>query len=246
MTRTEHPLAAPRGQVDRVAWYVEKRRTKHSLTTNVARMNELAPKERAREAPKYKGQLSYQGHYWFAGVEHLVWHESMAEYASLMLLDHLRSVHSVVAQPFLIRFADGTTHIPDYLLDDTDGQRILVDVHMTALTSEADERKFASTRRICNELGWEYILMDQLPDVVAWNLEMISRYRHPMFEPDDSIRHHIFAAVDEASTFGGVRRKLQTAKPGEHIPALMRLMWNRELIFDAERPFTDNTLISIV
>lgn len=236
---------AARGEV-RVAWFDASKRAHHARASNAARMNQMAPGRRARKAPKYKGQLSYQGHYWFAGIERLVWHESMAEYAGLMLIDHMRSVRSVVAQPFVVRFADGTTHIPDYLVDNADRTRTVVDVHLRSLTSEEDEKKFAATQNLCDALGWEYLLLDRLLDVPAWNLETMARYRHPMFEPGADVRDRILASADATPEFGRLRRSLETGKVGELVPSIMHLMWRRELIFDIEKPFTDTTIISPV
>lgn len=233
------------GGETRVAWFDASKRTHHTRASNASRMNQMAPGRRARKAPKYKGQLSYQGHYWFAGVESLVWHESMAEYTGLMLLDHMRSVRKVVAQPFVVRFVDGSTHIPDYLVDNVNGMRTVVDVHLRTLTSEEDEKKFAATKELCDALGWEYLLMDRLPDIPAWNLEMMARYRHPMFTPDADVRDRVLEAVDATHEYGRLRRSLETGKVGELVPAVMHMLWRRELIFDIELPFTDATRINL-
>ncbi|WP_241794536.1 TnsA-like heteromeric transposase endonuclease subunit [Microbacterium sp. C5A9] len=231
--------------MDRISW----RDAKGVHTTRVSnehRLNELMPEGRARIAPKYKGQLNYQGHYWFEGVRGMVWHESMAEYSWLMMFDHMRAVRAVSAQPFVLGFADGTTHVPDYLMRTADGSRIVLDVHLQSMTSERDRQAFASTQRVCNELGWEYVLVDQLPDVTAWNLEMVSRYRHPMFKPSSDVRARILRSACNAPRYGALRRALETDKPGEHVPALMHLMWHRELLIDLDAVFTDNSAVTAV
>ncbi|MFK0402000.1 TnsA-like heteromeric transposase endonuclease subunit [Microbacterium sp. NPDC090225] len=246
MSKLKGSIARGGDGVERIAWYGAKERPQHTRVSNVQRLYEMAPTRRARKAPKYTGQLSYQGHYWFAGVQQLIWHESMLEHTGLMLIDHLREVRSVTAQPFLIQFADGTTHVPDYLVLGRDGTRSIFDMHLRALTSEADERAFAATERVCDSLGWEHIVMDQLADVTAWNLEMLARYRHPMFEPDVDVQDKILALARETRRFGDLRRALATDKPGELIPAITHLMWRRELVFDIEKPFTDLTLITAI
>lgn len=168
----------------------------------------------------------------------------MAEYAALLLMDHLRPIRTVADQPFLMGFADGTTHVPDYLMEDTDGRWIVIDVHPVQLTNEAHAQSFAATQRICDELGWEYLLYDQLDSVVIWNLEVMGRYRHPMFQPAAAIRELILASASECRTFGQLRSALTTAKPGERVPGMMHLFWAGDLTFDLFTPLNDDSIIA--
>lgn len=233
-----------RGETNRISW-TDRKGVHTTRVSNAHRLNEVMPTKRARRAPKYKGQLSFQGHYWFTGAGAMVWHESMAEYSWLMMFDYMRSIQEISAQPFVIGFADGTSHIPDYLMRDSFGHSTVVDVHPDALTSERDLEVFAATRHVCDSLGWEYVVVDQMPDVTAWNLEMISRYRHPMFEPDTRTRRRILRLASSIPRFGDLRQKLVTDKPGELVPALMHLFWSRDLLVNLEPPFTDDTTIVV-
>lgn len=211
-------VSAPTGSVARVrfAWFDEHGQIRRAHIGEINRLHDASPGFAVRRAPKYKGQLSYQGHYWFAGVQALVWHESMAEYATLMLLDHSRTVHNVFTQPLVLFFPDGTRHTPDYLMDDGGGQRVVVDVHIESMTKDADREKFELTRLACNALGWEYLLFDELPEVVVWNLEMIARYRHPRYAPSNQQRGWLMANVQRHLRFEAVRLAIGTERVGEH------------------------------
>ena len=243
MTQTTTPKRAV-GDVDRISW-TDRKGVHTARVSNAGRLNEVMPTKRARKTPKYKGQVSFQGHYWFTGVGAMVWHESMAEYSWLMMFDYMRSIRAISSQPFVIGFADGTSHVPDYLMRDSFGHSAVVDVHPEALTTERDIQAFSATRRVCDRLGWEYIVVDQMPDVTAWNLEMISRYRHPMFDPDTATREQILRLASSSGRFGELRQKLVTDKPGELVPALMHLLWSRDLLVNLEQPFTEHSTIVI-
>lgn len=228
----------------RISWW-DKNGLQTARANNVQRLNDATPSKRAREAPKYKGQLSFQGRYWFEALGKLVWHESMAEYSWLMMLDHERPVQAVREQPFIIAFEDGTTHIPDYLAMANHGARSLHDIHPEGLMTARDVRVFAATQRMCDVLGWGYEVRDQMPDITFWNLEMLARYRHPMFAPTSSVKQRILRTATRTPLFGDLRRALATDKPGELLPALTHLMWRRELHIDLERPFTDHSVVTV-
>lgn len=92
---------------DRIQWFDRKLNT-HTIRANdpVTALS-VSPGERTRKPGKFKGQRPYQGHYWCAGARTSVFHESMAEYAGMMLIDHLYDVVEVYAQPMLMTFFDG-------------------------------------------------------------------------------------------------------------------------------------------
>jgi hypothetical protein len=226
---------------ERVEWLDSRERTLSILAIDPTRAAEVQPTGRVREPNKYHGQRSYQGHYWCAGTRDLVFHESMVEYGAMMLLDHLHELTTVHAQPMLLSFADGTVHYPDYLLGVAGEARLLVDVHVSSLTTDEDRHKFELTRQMCQRLGWGYELLNELSQATFWNLEMLARYRHHRFEPPAGLRDRIKTSAATARTFAECRAELRTQKPGEHMPGLFHMMWNRELVFDLTEPFTDRT-----
>ena len=236
-------VEVPVSAVDRFAWFGSGGRPQHCRASNVSHLFASFPNRPVRKAFKYRGQLNFHGHYWFEKVQRHVWHESMAEYAVLMLLDHMLDVQAVAEQPFRIAFRDGLSHVPDYLLELPSGQWVVVDVHMDEFMTEADQERLDETQRVCDELGWQYLRFGSLAQVKIWNLEMLARYRHRMFEPSAQLRAEILRAVRRHRTFGQLRLALATNKPGERIPAITHLMWTRVILFDLDAPFDDSSVI---
>ena len=226
---------------DRIQWFDAKLFTHTIRANDPATALSVTPGERTRKPGKWVGQRPYQGHYWCAGARKSVFHESMAEYAGMMLIDHLYDIVKVYAQPMLMTFADGTFHYPDYLAVEASGVRHLVDVHPKGLTKPEHELAFANTARVCEVLGWRFTLIDQLSDIVRMNLEMMGRYRHHRYTPTLAVEEHILRTAKTNESFGTLRRALMTDKPGELMPALFHLMWRRELTFDLTRAFTEHT-----
>lgn len=243
MTKYSGIKKSPGDGFDRIQW-LDAKSAKRTIRANdpIAALD-VVPGERTRRPGKYKGQRAYQGHYWCAGTQTMVFHESMAEFTGLMLIDHLHNIITVAAQPMLITFADGTFHYPDYLAVEADATRLLVDVHPKSLTTEAHERAFEATRLMCERLGWRYLLIDQLSRVVRWNLEMLARFHHPRFEPAADLRANILRLSSEHPVFGELLDALRTDKPGENVPALIHLLWQRELRIDLTMPITRQTAI---
>ncbi len=227
---------------DRIEWLDEGKQLLHVQALSPDHVRDIKPGRLARIPPKFKGQSNYHGKY-FASFGAHVFHESMNEFTGLMLIDHLRDVVAVAPQPMLITFANGRTHVPDFLANVRNGRRVLVDVHEARSTTEADEELFALTREMCARVGWDYEIIDRLHDIARWNLEWMNRYHHPRYAPSDDVRSRILALADRARTFGELRKALTTERPGEHIPALAHLMWRREVLFGLSSPLDDATSV---
>lgn len=244
--RPKSKLKRSRGDgYERIEWLDARGRTQALRDIDAAAALAIQPNERVRTIPKWQGQRSYQGHYWCAGTQSLVFHESMVEYAALMLLDHLHDITAVHAQPMLLCFDDddNTIHYPDYMVETAHRGRMLIDAHVRSLTTDADRNKFDLTRDMCSRLGWGYELLFEMTQVTFWNLEMLARYRHPRYNPTAAVRERIRISAAAEGSFGGLRRALRTDKPGEHMPAFFNMMWGRELTFDLTAPFTDDSVI---
>lgn len=230
---------------DRIAWMDSSRRT-HSVRPIDARsVEEVRPRATARLAGKWHGQRAFQGNYWVAGTQTMVWHESMSEFTALLMLDYMVDIAHVTAQPMLLSFADGSNHTPDYFVEVRTGERILVDVHHTSMMTEAVAKSFALTNQLCDRVGWKYEVMDRFTDLTRWSLEMMARYNHPRYAPDEDTRARILKLASKHPTFGGLRAALRTERPGEHLPAVYHLMWQRAIRFDLNRPFDDRTTLTV-
>lgn len=226
---------------DRIQWFDAKLNTHTIRADDPTTALTVAPGERTRKPGKWKGQRPYQGHYWCAGARTSVFHESMTEYAGMMLIDHLYDIVEVHAQPMLMTFFDGRYFYPDFLAIEASGIRHMVEVHPKALMKPEDEVKFAHAARVCEVLGWRFTLIDQLSDIVRMNLEMMGRYRHHRYKPTAAVEEHILRAAKKNASFGALHLALKTDKPGELAPYLFHLMWQRELTFDLTQAFTEHT-----
>lgn len=227
--------------LDRIEWLDEKGRTRAIRPSGARTAEEVVPGARVRRPGKFRGQRSYQGHYWCAGSGSMVFHESMMEFTAVMLLDHRFDVRGIAAQPMLITFEDGTWHYPDFLVTEIHASRLLVDVHPKSRTTKEDEHKHRLTGEMCERIGWRYLVIDDFTEVMQWNLAMLCRYHHPRFAPDKKTRSRIEDLVSAGPAFDDVRRALMTEKPGEHLPALFHMMWRREVLFDLAQRFTEWT-----
>lgn len=239
MTKTKGIRKTSGDGQDRIEWLDERKSLFRVRPLSPDHVRGINPGRLARIPPRFKGQSNYHGRYYFASLGIHVEHESMNEFTGLMLIDHLHSVTAVAAQPMLVTFASGRNHVPDFLVTLAEGRRLLIDVHESRSTTEADAELFELTRRMCVRVGWDYEVIDRLDDVFRWNLEWMNRYHHPRYAPTDDARHGVLAIADGAPTFGELRSALATHRPGEHIPALAHLMWRREVLFDLRAPLDD-------
>jgi hypothetical protein len=230
---------------DRIEWKGDDGLVHSVRATTPSSVEFIEPAFLARIPPKFKGQSNYHGTYWFAGIGGTVYHESMTEFTALMWLDHQHEIVEIAPQPMLITFADGRAHYPDFFATHANGRRGLVDVHLKSMTTQAHVESFAATARLCARLGWDYEVIDALEDIPRWNLEWISRYHHPRYDPEVKVRRRILSKVARRPMFGTLRDELRTEKAGEHMPAIYHLMWRREITFDLSRRFTDLTVLHL-
>lgn len=236
----------PGNGVDRIEWKDAKHRVHSARATDPASVANVAPGQPARLPMKWDTQRSSQGYYWCACTQSMVRYESMSEFIALMLLDHLFDIVDVMAQPMMLTFQrDDLHHVPDVFFSTAQGERVLVNVHDDDRTTEAEALKFELSAQMCERVGWRYIQLDTFPDVTRWNLEMMGRYHHPRFDPDDETRDLILHVAGEVQTFGALRDALRTGRPGEYLPAVFHLMWQRAIRFAIDQPFTDNTPIHL-
>lgn len=226
---------------DLIQWKTATGRVEGVRAVDSASVMAIEPGQFARIPPKFRGQRNYHGSYWCVGIGDSVRYESMAECFTLMLLDYLYELAGVAGQPVLLTFENGKNHVPDYLVTRGDGSRVCIDVHPEEKTSAEDLEKFALTAALCDRVGWGYELFDSFDRQIEQNLTWIGRYRHPRYAPTEETRDLILRAWEYNQTVGQLREAIRTEKPGEHVPALYHLMWNRELLVDLTFPFTDQT-----
>jgi hypothetical protein len=189
----------------------------------------------------YKGQRHYSGMYWSATMRGHVVYESRLELARLIFADFDRSVHRILAQPFLLKAkVDGKIrkHVPDYFLVADHGP-VVIDVkpkHLLAKQRVA--YTFAWTRRLVEARAWKYEVWSGVPAPELENLRFLAGYRRPWLF-DASLLDQVRGSDVEGRTFGEVVRGLDGCDPAAARAAVLHLLWRGELKTDLSTPLSD-------
>ncbi|MFD6312014.1 TnsA-like heteromeric transposase endonuclease subunit [Streptomyces nigra] len=128
----------------------------------------------------YGGQKHYSGTYWSVTIRDHVIYESRLELTRLLFADFDRSVHGIVAQPFMLQTElEGKVrkHIPDYLLLSDRGP-VIVDVKPLHRLSKPEVAfTFNWTRQAVESRGWQYEIWSEPPPAKLENIRFLAGYR---------------------------------------------------------------------
>lgn len=128
------------------------------------------------------GQRHYSGTYWSATLRDHVIYESRLELARLVYADFDPRVTSIAAQPFMVEAeVEGKRrrHVPDYLLRTVDGP-VVVDVKPLSRTTAPNvAHTLAWTRKLVEDLGWQYEVWTEPNPVELANKRFLAGYRNP-------------------------------------------------------------------
>lgn len=182
-----------------------------------------------RKGNQYSRQRNFHGHYFFTATGKHVWHESLLERASLMLLDHAADVVAVAAQPVLLRVGD-RTHVPDILVLHRDGTQTLFDVKPASLLTPRTREQFEMTKTVCRQVGWSYrVLTERVPQTRV-NLDYLAQFRQDEYECVE------MSTVTAQYRDGWTVADLVDAVPAATTTAArayaMNILWQRELAID--------------
>lgn len=127
----------------------------------------------------WRGKRNYEGEHWMATMSRLVPYESLTERACLIELDRVADVVAVSSQPMRVRWlgAPQMSHTPDFFVRRADGQAIVVDVRPSDRIDADARMKFDRTTRLCERLGWRYMVYDRSGDARERNLRFLMRFR---------------------------------------------------------------------
>jgi hypothetical protein len=204
-----------------------------------------------RESPNFPHRRNYEGLYWCAGSGEHVGYESMTEYSSLMLLDHMHELVAVAAQPMCIHFPDGMRHYPDYLLLHRGGGQEVIDVRELEEDDAESQVKFDRTADVCRRIGWNYrVVAGPSTRAERHNLEWLAAYRHPYQAPEPVEADRILAFLTKQRVTvkrpRTLRRLVCLADPHMPIralPAVYHLMWRREIHANLNVPLSWGTIV---
>lgn len=196
--------------------------------------------DRVRVPASWKHKVNYTGYYWAATTGGHVWFESLYEKAALMRLDRDADVLAISAQPMWIHWAgEKRRHAPDFFVRFRDGSAALVDVKPARNIEASDVEAFDRTRVLCDELGWGYVVVDDISDQEARNLRFLSGYRYARWQEArcaEVLQEH----AGESARLTVWAELLRDAFP-EPLGAVYSALWWRQLLFDSSRHLSLST-----
>ncbi|MBK9724883.1 MAG: TnsA-like heteromeric transposase endonuclease subunit [Candidatus Lutibacillus vidarii] len=123
----------------------------------------------------WRQKRNYEGDYWSYRAPAHVGYESLLERDSLIWLDFQPDTVSVAAQPlaFLWPLSGGKAgprdHVVDYFVRRADGSGLVVDVRASGMRDGRFAAQSDLTRAACELIGWDYTVLDGLPEDSAVN-----------------------------------------------------------------------------
>ncbi|MEV2226317.1 TnsA-like heteromeric transposase endonuclease subunit [Nocardia vinacea] len=182
----------------------------------------------------YHGQKHFSGTYWSDTESGHVIYESRLELARLLFADFDRSVHRIVAQPFVLRVEIGgklRRHIPDFLLLTRSGP-VVVDVKSAArLQNPKVAFTFAWTGQVVRARGWRYEVWSEPDPVELANVRFLAGYRRSwLFDPGvlGVVRDSVVGGMSIGEALGCV----SGFEPATVRASLLHLLWRQEFTVD--------------
>ena len=198
--------------------------------------------------PTYRGQRNYPGWLWTATTGSLVGYESLLERDRLWLADFDPSVRWVASQPLWLSGRDGSRirrHVPDFLLEMSDGSYTVVDVKPQGLLAEpAVAEVLAWTGRLCAAKGWRFEVWHGGDPVFLRNVRFLAAGRRLAFVDEDTV-----VKVAEAGLAGMTLAQVEaSAKVGRTAAraAALSLLWFGQWTTDMSRPLSGSSVLQTV
>lgn len=199
-----------------------------------------------RTAHRYPRQRNYIGYYYFSRVAAHVWHESLVEAAALRQLDFEHDIVAIAAQPMIMRFADRSWHVPDYLALHADGTQVVYDVKPSSLMKDKVLEQFAKTRDVCQEVGWGYAICNELSPLVNRNLTWLANFKHPGYHPMNAGATQlpeVLKAAARGISMGEAARLIGAPTLAHARSGVYHLIWTGALSIDLNQRINDSALI---
>lgn len=206
-----------------------------------------------RSFPAYRGRRAHQGKYWFSRSQSHVSFESRFEMTALMVLDFCGEAKAVSSNPFWLLWPCGerpVRHAPDFFVRRHDGSTLVVDVKPAQRVTDQDRLQHDRTRRLCDELAWEYREFAAVDVILERNLRLLAGYHHQRFAPLPSLRRLIESRLQVAGEDGmrlGDLIDSVTALPDHSdttvVCGIYHMMWNTQMHSDLDQLLSWNTIV---
>ena len=170
--------------------------------------------------------------------------ESLLEREYLLTADLAVDIVAIAAQPLALLWRHGTTgqrnHVPDFFVRLAIGDGRLVDVRAPDRV-EKNAAQFAMTRKVCDEIGWQYEVFTGLPRTRSQNLRWLAGYRHHRHalggNSVGAIRECFATPVTLQAGLG--RARTSTGLPVNIVTAnVLHLLWQQQLLVDLDTPLS--------
>ncbi|WP_155992906.1 TnsA-like heteromeric transposase endonuclease subunit [Nocardioides sp. URHA0020] len=206
----------------------------------------------AREVMDYAGSRHTPGDYYSHTDDELLRYESWNECRWLRILDFDPHITYLVAQPLTIEGFDieGTlTATPDIYAETRDGERLVIDPHVSELDMLDPKDAIRAARRArlvgatCEYLGWTYYPVETPPQPLAANTDFLADFARDIGY--DPVRPTILQAAHRATTLSDLWKQLGMTL-GNHplVPSCTyHLLWTHELTFDRNERLSTQTIV---
>lgn len=229
---------------DTIRWIVGKRESSARASTALLheRMIDANP---IRKGAQFQNRWNAHGSYYWQRTRSHVWHESALELHCLEWLDFENEALEVVAQPFEITFRDGsetTRHTPDFFAIVRSGGQVVYDVKpLDRMKSEKVVAQFAETARVCADVGWSHVVMNERSEMATLVVTHLSKARNPNSCPGADVLEQARNVFASGRSLGEGRSMLNRRHPALVMPIIKHLIWHGHLRIDVEQPLTLDT-----
>jgi hypothetical protein len=161
-----------------------------------------------------------------------------------------RGARFLATQPVLLAWQFGrfrVNHVPDILVERTDGSRLLIDVHATR-SDPGRESDFLLKARLtavaAASLGWDYQAVEPIPRQRARNLDHFGAFAKTS-ERVRAAAQHIFERVSWPRSIGGVLEDVDANNIERNVAlaGVFHLVWQRHLWLNPDLPVRTHTVL---
>ena len=203
---------------------------------------ELYDVDPVRQGNAYPRQRNYHGYYWMAATGNHVWHESLLERDCLMWLDFTGTTVAISSQPMKLTI-DEIHHYPDVLALDARGVQTVYDIKPLARMNDKVRAQFAWTRNICEHVGWDYRVLNELPMQYKVNLSWLSRFRHHGYHPGAEAEQELLAAAKGDWTIRDAVHAMSAPSTPRARSEVFHLLWTGALSVDMNERLSPRTRV---
>lgn len=169
----------------------------------------------------------------------------MLERDRLWLADFDPSVRWVASQPLWLSGRDGSRirrHVPDFLLEMSDGSYTMIDVKPQDLLAEREVSEvLAWTGQLCAAKGWRFEVWHGGDPVFLRNVRFLAAGRRLAFIDEDAV-----VKVAEAGAAGMTLAQVEALvelERGTARAAILALLWSGHWTTDLSRPLSSSSVL---